>query len=147
MSWNGKYGGSIKYSIEVLNYWFLWISCLNCYWSRSSWVSRLKTIFNLYVFFFPLYIFFSTLHFFHELEWQIPGVYKIQHWGLQFWIPLDYLHKLCLQEGLIVFTFENHLQLPCNFLFTTYFFHELEWEIQGVRNLQQWVPIFWIPLD
>jgi len=59
MSWNGKYRVSIKYSIGVVFYGFLWISCINCYWSRRSWSSCWKTMFNLYIFFFsPLYIFF-----------------------------------------------------------------------------------------
>jgi len=33
--------------------------------------------------------FLCTSYIFHELERQILGVHKIQHWGPIFWIPLD----------------------------------------------------------
>jgi len=31
----------------------------------------------------------ATLCFLHELEWQLPRLCKIQHWGPSFWIPVD----------------------------------------------------------
>jgi len=61
MGWNCKYRVSLKYSIGVLFYRFLWISCINCYWSRCSWFSRLKTISSLNIFFYsPLHIVFMN---------------------------------------------------------------------------------------
>jgi len=73
-NWNGKYRVSVKYSIRVLFSGFLWISCMNCYWNRSSWISRLKTISNLYVFFFsPLHIDFMSW----DGKYQGPVKYSI----------------------------------------------------------------------
>jgi len=61
MSRNGKYRDSVKYNIGDLIFEFSWINCINCFKSRTSWYSLLKTIFNLSVFFLiPLNNFFMT---------------------------------------------------------------------------------------
>jgi len=39
---------------------------------------------------------FATPYFFHELEWEIVRVRKIQHSVPISMIHMDYLHKLCL---------------------------------------------------
>jgi len=80
ISRKGKFRGSVKYSIGDLIFRFSWISCINCFWSRTSWFSQLKTLSNLDVFFLSLFIFFPWL------EKEIIGGRKIQHWGLNFWI-------------------------------------------------------------
>jgi len=64
----------------------------------------------------------------------------------KFLIPFHELHVLCLNLGLMVFTCENHLQLAHIFFLTTlFFFHDVVWEIQEVRNIQQRVFKFLIP--
>jgi len=142
MSWNGKYRGCVQINNGVHFLGFPCINCINCVFTRGSWFSHLKTIYNFYVFFFLFYIFF------HELEWQIRGVLKIQHWGLLFWILLDLLYKLCLYLKV----WFSHLKTIYNlfvffFLSILYFFHEVEWQIPRVCKIQCWGLNFWILLD
>jgi len=142
MSWNGKYWEFVKYSIGVFIFGFFWISCINYFWSRSSWFSRLNTISNLYIFFFsPLYIFFMSWNgkYLGSVEPNIGGLF----FGFLWFSCINYFSsrsswfsRLKTISNLFVFCF----------LSTLYFFHDLEWQLERVRKILHWDLIFWILL-
>jgi len=89
----------------------------------------------------------TTLFFIHDVVWEIPEVRKIQQWVFKFLTPFHELHELCLNNRVMVFTSENHLQLARIFFSTTlFFFHDVVWEIPEVRKIQHWVIKFLIPI-
>jgi len=141
MSWDGRYRGPVKYSNGSLTFGFPSKSCISWVCTRGSWFSHVKTMTQLADNFFS-----TTSFFFHELRWEIPGVCTIQQWVFIFLILFYELHKLGLYLGFMLFTWENH-DSACTYFFSTtpYSLHELEWEILGVRKIQQWVFIFLIP--